>query len=303
MPNSDCLLSPTHVAYADETSYNVGRYRGLCVVSTQKKYEKELDQALRRILCDSNISEFKWEKLRTAKTRFGALAMLNFTVRKACEGIIRVDSLTWDTEDRRHQIPGRDDIANMQRMYYHLFRNVMCVRWPDGSSWCLYPDENTALEWQTVADYLEAISIGVDIDENLFTGGTFKIRLKEEFKINEIMPCLSHTNPLAQLADLFAGLGVYSRSCYDKFESWMRTKSSQVTLFEGWVNEVLKGISSADQERCRVLAEFNAQCKRYRLGVSLKSNRGLRTFDPYKPINFWWYVPQHEKDRAPTRRP
>ena len=176
----------------------------------------------------------------------------------------------------------------------------MCIRWPDGSSWCLYPDENTALEWQVVEDRLQAASLNVDLDQNLFTGNTFRFSLKEEFKIHQIMPCISHDNPLAQLADLFAGLGVYSRNCYNKFEFWEQRKSLQVALFKD--KSVALDMSNADQERCQILAEFDTQCKRYRLGVSLKTDRGLRTFTPNKPINFWWYVPQHEKDKAPTRR-
>jgi len=50
------------------------------------------------------------------------------------------------------------------------------------------------------------------------------------------------------------------------------------------------------------LAEFNAACKSKKLGVSLKTHRGLRTLNPESPINFWWYEPQHDADRAPTKR-
>ncbi len=60
-------------------------------------------------------------------------------------------------------------------------------------------------------------------------------------------------------------------------------------------------LSKSDQERCCVLYEFNNKCKNKKLGVSLKINRGLKTFDAKNPINFWWYEPQHEADKAPRK--
>jgi hypothetical protein len=54
-------------------------------------------------------------------------------------------------------------------------------------------------------------------------------------------------------------------------------------------------------ERFQVLYEFDGGCKNRKMGVSLKTFGGLKTLDPRRPINFWWYEPQHEMDKAPTR--
>jgi len=51
-----------------------------------------------------------------------------------------------------------------------------------------------------------------------------------------------------------------------------------------------------------VLAQLDAICKRKKLGVSLKTNHGLRTFDPANPVNFWWYESQYDEDKAPVKR-
>ncbi len=103
-----------------------------------------------------------------------------------------------------------------------------------------------------------------------------------------------------QLADLFAGLSIYSRSCFNRYENWKIRNANQCGLFIDDQSTHLK-LSKSDQERCLVLDEFDKKCKRHRLGVSLKTARGLKTFDHSKPLNFWWYEPQHEEDKAPCR--
>jgi hypothetical protein len=122
-----------------------------------------------------------------------------------------------------------------------------------------------------------------------------------EFGIVRIEPNDSKEEPLIQLADFFAGLAVYSRARYDHYDKWKNHGTRQSKLFEDTpISPIM--ISKADQERCFILNYFNYNCKRKKLGVSLKTNKGLRSFDPTKPVNFWWYVPQHETDKAPLRK-
>lgn len=167
-----------------------------------------LERELIGLLRASGISEFKWADLAGAKERFAAQKMCSFAVDRAAAGDLRVDVLIWDIEDRRHRIRGRDDVANLQRMYYHLFRNVLRTRWPMDAVWRLHPDEHTAMNWETVHDCLEAVALRADPRPQLTTGGAFRTRLRREFRIEEIQPARSGTAPLLQLADLFSGLGV-----------------------------------------------------------------------------------------------
>jgi hypothetical protein len=60
-------------------------------------------------------------------------------------------------------------------------------------------------------------------------------------------------------------------------------------------------IVKADNERCTVLREFEDRASRHKLNVSLRSSRGLRSRNPAERMNFWWYEPQHSKDRAPIK--
>ena len=108
--------------------------------------EDAIAQTFCRVIQESGVSEFKWEKLRQARERFAALEILDKVIDLSLQGKLRTDILIWDTYDRRHQIPGRDDVANLQRMYYHVFKNVLQCRWPSESTWKFCPDENTALD-------------------------------------------------------------------------------------------------------------------------------------------------------------
>jgi len=187
-------------------------------------------------------------------------------------------------------------------MYYHLLKNVLRVRWPDYSEWHIYPDENTSLNWNEVEDFLDRASMTAELVNNLLTKGTFNVRLRTEFRIREINPVQSHLEPLVQLADLFAGLAAYS---YDKFEIYSKWKTQTSCQAELFVDEKSPRVafSCSDRERCQILSDFDAACKNRKLGVSLETHRGLRTFEPRNPINFWLYVPQHHNDLAPTYIP
>ena len=57
--------------------------------------------------------------------------MVDFAIKAVLEKSIRIDSLMWDIDDSRHKISGRDDTANLCRMYHHLLRNVFLERWPN----------------------------------------------------------------------------------------------------------------------------------------------------------------------------
>lgn len=291
---------PSHIAFADETRHNIGRYRGIGLISLRYEHLWSLCVALQSLLQESGITELKWQKLDGAKYRFAALKILRCTVKSACAGLLRADVLTWDIQDSRHTVRGRDDSANLQRMYYHLFKNVLHTRWPNQSKWRLCPDENSAMNWSEVEDFLDKSSTTVEVRCDLFTQGGFKARLKQDFGIEQITPCKSHEEPLVQIADLFVGLGVYSRISYGQYEHWSQDNRGQLALFTNVISTAAK-LSRSDRERCCVLDEFDAMCKRQKLGVSLKTNRGLKTFDPANPINFWWYESKHEGDKAPVK--
>ncbi|MBW2599853.1 MAG: DUF3800 domain-containing protein [Deltaproteobacteria bacterium] len=288
----------THIGFSDESHWNIGRFRSLALVTLPLEYLDTINTELTDLLFDSGLKEFKWSELQGARSRLAAEKICDFIIQKASKGILRVDVLIWDIQDRRHNIRGRDDTANLQRMYYHLFLNVLRERWPDDAVWRLYPDEHTAMKWQEVKDFLTAASLRREKQATLSNWNKFSVRLRSEFGIEEIIETTSSKSPLLQVADLFAGLAVFSREKYEGYSAWHKSDALQMKISE---EQEPASPSKRDLERFMVLKHFDDACKNLKMGVSLKSNRGLWTPYPQNPINFWMYVPQHPADRAPRR--
>lgn len=291
--------TPTHVAFSDESHYKVSRYRSIGLVTVRSSCCEKLKADLGDILKQTRVKELKWQKLDANNDCEAALKFVECAIRDACAGNLRVDVLVWDTGDSRHKVVGRDDMANMHRMYYHLFKNVLAKRWPNGSIWHLYPDEQASIDWSEIARFLDMASISVG-EPNPLSG--LVESLITEFNVVRVEQRKSETEPLIQMADLFAGMSVYSRDKYDHFRCWQCTEKPerQVPLTSDIVPSVT--ISRADRMRCPVLERLNRLCKRNKLTVSLKNSKGLQTYNPENPINFWPYEPQREEDKAPVRK-
>jgi hypothetical protein len=254
-----------------------------------------LQNELRSLLNESNVTEFKWKELKSAQFRFAAEKMIRFSIGNALEQLLRVDVLIWDIEDARHKIRGRDDAANLQAMYRYLFRNVLQRRWPRESTWHLYPDEQTAIQWNTIHDYLDLEGTRLEISTNTMKKQPFRFTLVEDFNVLMIEPCDSKSEIFVQLADLFAGMGVFSYAEYDLYEKWLEMQNCDLDALQ----EI--ELSRSRRERFCLLNLLDVECKQHKLTVSLKTFRGLRTRNPYRPINFWFYEPQRSEDVAPVR--
>lgn len=252
-------VEPTHVAYTDETWHNVGRYRGLGMVSLRAGDIATLGAAVRGLLDRSGVGECKWEKVRSARTRFAAEKVVEWAMDEARAGRLRVDVLSWDTDARSRAGTGEPHGATLRRMYAHLLGTILPASGPGAARWLVIPDEHDAIPW-------ERLQAGLS-------------------HVVDIAPGRSDAEPLIQAADLFAGLGVYSRGEYDTYERWLclppRERAAPIRLAE-------LGMSASERERCLLLDDFYTRCVALGLGVSLRTNRGLRTYAADRPLCFWW---------------
>ena len=142
-------------------------------------------------------------------------------------------------------------------MYYHLFDSTLRIRWPSESTWELFPDEQSIIDWSTMEDILQASGRDFRLDKDIFSSNQFRYNLFSDYQILRIEELESHSNPLVQLADLFAGLGAYSHSSYEKFLEWKREESAQIPmgLFEKARDKI--SLSKRDSERCKVIDHLN----------------------------------------------
>lgn len=281
-----------HIAFSDDSGHEDGRYNSLGLVTFPFEHEKSLRDELKTIFSKSGISgEFKWQDVRSAKYKFAADKLHAFIFKHLDK--LRIDVLIWDAEDSRHTVPGRDDNANIGRMYYHLVQNVLSKRWGNNSTWFWRPDKQSAMDWQTLGDCL--VSKKHKVGADLF--GTNEIDfIKPKLKLIEVVE--SHKEIFVQVADYFAGLGAYSYGHFDKYREWKVAQTPQQSLFEN--TEIKQKWSNSEKVRFPLIDCFNDDCKRRSLTVALDSTRGLKTHDPIKPINFWLYKPQNSLDKVPV---
>jgi hypothetical protein len=291
----------THHAFGDETKWNEGRFRGVGLLTLSAQHSAAFEAKAGQLLQESSVKELKWKGLKTARERHAAIKITNLILKGALAGECRVDVLSWDTHDKRHKIQGRDDLENLQRMYYHLLRTVLRKRWPSGSRWGFYPDEHTGIDWAKMEDFLGKKSSDAVIENNLLTFGQFHQRIRHEFQIEHIDQRSSAKTCLIQAVDIFVGLAVYTRDKGAAFYQWDTDTGVQKDLFETAEAKHAK-INGTDEERFQLLRGFLKVCRAGKMGVSFVTKKCLHSPNPGKPINFWHYEPQHELDVAPTRK-
>ncbi len=270
----------THVVFADESGYNCGRYRAIAAVSTTVERATLANYRISKILTERNVREMKWQDVRSNHKRDCAIKLLRNACIESLIGDFRVDVLGWDTQDSRHSVRSRDDLINLEKMYYHLCHNIMQKRWKP-AEWHIHPDENTALDWGRVRDTLYYRSFN------------------RNYVIEGLTPVDSSFTPLVQVADLFAGLMVYSKEAAEPYDSWRRWYKA---VKSGEMIEATPKPSGSVRARSELLNKLiQWRNERPTLGFALERAKGLHTLDPRSPINFWWYRPQRDSDKAPTK--
>ena len=291
----------THVSFSDESHWNEGHYRSICLVSLNKDYMKCLDDELHSIIDRAGINEFKWTNLKSRPYASFAKEICDFAIRSAVRKRLRIDVLIWDMTDSRHSDVQVDGARNLGIMYYHLFGNVLRRRWPDDTFWALYPDRNRQIDWETIEECLGQVSTQMDFQSPSLFDHKGSIGLLREFGLARVCPVESQDQPLLQLADLFAGLSVFSHKEYLGYVEWQKANPQRPLLLQLEDNPSAAPLTNRLRSRFSVLQYFDSQCKSNKLGVSLKTQQGLRTPDPSNPMNFWMYQPQHLADRAPHK--
>jgi hypothetical protein len=281
-------------AYTDESYINANRFRSIACCSLAASSLEKVNEDINNILSESGVSEFKWKKLTSARYRLCAEKLISYTLKSIGSDNARIDVVIWDTHDSRHTIRNRDDDANFERMFFHLLSTSMRRR-AKSAVWGLYPDEKNGIDWRTVSECLAAVGNRMPKEISIFARD---FMADKHFYVKELLQVESHKHPLSQIADLYAGLSVFSRDKYEQYSKWCKKNHGQIDLFE---MDEKEEYSNGDKERFSVLKHLDESCKSAKLGVSLKSKGYLNTPNPTNPLNFWSYEPQHDRDRAPTK--
>ncbi len=285
--------SHDYVGYCDESYVSAERFRAIACVSLPSIHLPTVTAKMSELLAGSGLREFKWSRCTQARERLGAIKLIDGACAAAGSYGLRIDVLLWDTHDSRHDVRGRDDAANFERMFYHLLKCVLMKR-PRASRWRMFCDEKLGVDWLALRSCLRAVGNRQPSEASLFAD----FMMDKQYVLRELEEVHSDDAPLVQLADLFGGLCVFSRMKFNAFLAWRNSRSGQASLLDVEPTS----LSNSDRERFPVLAHLDERTKAAKLGVSLRSHCGLRTMQPGRPLNFWWYEPQHEKDKAPRRK-
>lgn len=290
-------------AYSDESGIFDHRFQSIAVVSGKDDMLKELRNKLQEELYNRQIPEVKFSKIvgykspiAQAARQFITTAVKGFAINRR----IRIDILTWDTLDSRHAVLGRNDFANLGRMYYHLLIH-MARQW-NQIHWNLYPDDNPKIDWNETARYLNSASL---YRTNLQQHELVQVASYEELQFARIEQVDSVRDPLVQLADLFAGMARYSHEDGRQCVQWLESRVSKWQLrFKD-----LRPMNSASDVRTRkrvcvyqLIGNLYRLCRQYKLYVSIREKGYLWTRICSKPINFWSYEPQGSYDKAPVKQ-
>ena len=136
------------VAYFDETTPNTGEHGAIALVTVEAAHVPTIEGAIRQAC--SELSEFKFAKMSDGRQARAAIALLNVVFNFAERGCLRIDTLSWDKNDSRHAVAGRDDYANVARMLQHLLKNAL-LKWRQMDRWQLFHDQQEQIDFARVA--------------------------------------------------------------------------------------------------------------------------------------------------------
>jgi len=284
----------SHVLFGDESHHNTGRFRSVGVLTAERQAGLEAHDWYTGLLRQHGLSTLEFKKLGNRQVVPVAEEVISGLLSRMLDGSLRVDVLVWDTHDPRHDVQGRDDRANLGRMYYRCIRTCLHRRWPDDVAWRVFIDEDALASYEEFRRILVGKTLLSDQRRTLLGEGLAKDR---SYRVHRVESITTDGQPLVQLADLLAGLAVVSRRKHAKFRAWRDDASGQENLFGAADVKV----SNREKNQFRLLSHLREQAGSASLGVSLDSTCGLETRDPSNPLNFWLYRPQHTEDRAPRR--
>ena len=158
-----------YLCFVDESySDDNQRFKSITVVSFLKNFETRFKTKFsEKKITEKYSNEFKWSLPRSREYQEFATDLIDLVFE--CLGEIRIDSLMWDVEDSRHDIPDRDDNANFGRMYYALLINVLYRR-GKGLNYTIFADNNNLLQKDILQQCLCHKGEKLFYDPTLFDG-------------------------------------------------------------------------------------------------------------------------------------
>jgi len=294
------VLNEQYEIYSDESGSGVDRFESIGTLSCKKSVVAELKTELVQVLAGHQLSHCEYKKVAGGCRYNCALEFLTILHRYITQGDVKVMVLVWDKHDKRHQVPGRDDIANMSIMYYWALKTTK-RQWMDTSlDSNFFPDELSKVDFKSIIKYLECTRVR-SRDSML---SLFGVEFTKSFpSVNSHNELNSSKEPLIQLIDILTGIVRLTYEEKTTFDAWRhgheKTEAMQDSLFV--VEEDAVTISKNKSYKYRLVHELDALLKRDTMQVALKSEDGFLSKKPSNGYFLWKYEPQRDDDKAPTK--
>lgn len=273
------------IIFSDESGIDSSnRYGCICTLFSTRENMVALHHQLKNI----TTSEVSFKKIKGESALNNAKAFLDVGIKYIAEKKIKVYTIVWDKQDRRHVVQNRCDNENLIRMYYKVLKEVT----KDLTSidkWAFYPDEFTAIDWKKdIVRFVENTKI--NNEPNLF-------KKDRNFNFPNFYRTLEKDSKLMyniQLADLFAGIIRNSREKSTEFIAL--NNENQLSLFSDKIK-----ITSNLKPKLKLMQHFKSKCSNYELGINFSKSQYFQTFNKKNNIWIWHYTPKSEYDKAPTK--
>jgi Protein of unknown function (DUF3800) len=279
-------MENTHIIYSDESNHTFSKFGSVCLVSGLKEEIFLLEKELKDILKNSNVKEFKFNEINSAKMIHCGIKIIDKVMKFISFYKLKIDIIIWSKDERTKVLPDKPRIV-FERMYYHLLNNVLGKKWSPNSSWDIYPDEQSLIDWEKMKEILENTGRKIKMNKGEEGGHIFEIICKNNIcKIQEIS---SEKNVVCQIADLFAGIGATGH-----------LSKSNLTLHDDKQKSLGKDemkLSNRDIGKIRIISYLRKRCRDKGFKIDFSPNKGIRTLDPQTPINFWVFEHKMQRDK------
>ncbi len=240
----------------------------------------DVEFEFRRILERNSIKDiksFKWSKFNNNDKVNVFKEFFQYIAPFLLENKIYIHTLIWNVNDSRHSVFPRDDNKNLEIMYYKIIYNFSKTYLNNENFLFIYPDRQNTINWQLIEQILEK-------------KGFYNMKYGREIYIEESNT--KHAN-LIQIADIFAGIGRTSYADYEEYKIRGDINQSILIPFE-------EDLSVKNKTRFKIIKFLHDWTKRNKLQISINKNKGFKSYKK-GPLNFWYYEPQHENDKAPLK--
>lgn len=287
--------------YSDESgTHGSERFQAIGAFSGEKQSLVELEKVVVDVQTTYNVSNVSYKNINTSHDTQNAMKEIISAFLGQCDGAsIRLDIITWDTHDRRHDVRFRDDTENLKRMYYHLLAQII-YHWRVPKLIGFYPDEKTSFDWEEDVQKFISSARGIAINQyhTQTIGGAIRDRkisfTKDSCEVDD------DNEPLVQGADLMAGLARKTYSEGDELRRWMKASGGRQQTMS-FNKKESPGKNKA--ARFKLMKHFYDVAKKNKFGLSFKENNRFQTnkYHQNKPLNVWKFVHVEGHNKAPTK--